>query len=117
MVAPAALALALTMATHLMTGYLAVLTVGVWVLIARRGFVRRVGRAAIVTLASLATAAWMLVPLFADRNYSAQTEFYKGTIFDDSYGARRILGWLFTGELFDHVRGSRSSRCSSVSAS
>ena len=46
----------------------------------------------------------MLVPLLADRNYSAQTEFYKGTIFDDSYGAGKILHWLFTGELFDHGR-------------
>ena len=37
-----------------------------------------------------------------DRNYSAQTQFYKGTIFNDSYGAGKILQWLFTGELFDH---------------
>ncbi len=102
--APAALALALTMATHLMTGYLAVLTVGVWVLIARRGFVRRVGRAAIVSIGALGIAAWVLVPLLADRHYSAQTEIYKGTIFNDSYGASRITEWLRTGELFDHGR-------------
>lgn len=46
----------------------------------------------------------MLIPLLADRNYSAQTQFYKGTFFDDSYGAGKILHWLFTGELFDHGR-------------
>ena len=34
LVRAAALVLALTMATHLMTGYLAMLTIGVWVLIA-----------------------------------------------------------------------------------
>ena len=102
--APAALVLALTIATHLMTGYLAVLSIGVWVVLARRGFLRRVGRAAIVTVGGLATAAWVLVPLLADRNYSAQTAYYKGTIFDDSYGAGKILHWLFTGELFDHSR-------------
>ena len=102
--APAALVLALTIATHLMTGYLAVLSIGVWVVLARRGFLRRVGRAAIVAVGGLATAAWVLVPLLADRNYSAQTAYYKGTIFDDSYGAGKILHWLFTGELFDHSR-------------
>ncbi len=102
--APAALVLALTIATHLMTGYLAVLSIGVWVLLARREFVRRVARAAIVAVGGLATAAWVLIPLLADRNYSAQTQFYKGTFFDDSYGAGKILHWLFTGELFDHGR-------------
>jgi Gpi18-like mannosyltransferase len=102
--APAAVVLALTIATHLMTGYLAVLSIGVWVLVTRRGFVRRVGRAAIVTVGGLLTAAWVLVPLLADRNYSGQPELYHGTIFDDSYGAGKILHWLFTGELFDHGR-------------
>jgi Gpi18-like mannosyltransferase len=102
--APAAFVLALTIATHLMTGYLAVLSIGVWVLLRRRGFVRRVARAAIVSVGGLATAAWVLVPLLADRNYSAQTQFYKGTFYDDSYGAGKILHWLFTGELFDHSR-------------
>ncbi|MGO9876365.1 MAG: DUF6541 family protein [Acidimicrobiia bacterium] len=102
--APAALVLALTIATHLMTGYLAVLTIGVWVLLRRHGFLRRVGRAAVVAVGGLATAAWVLVPLLADRNYSAQTQFYKGTFYDDSYGAGKILRWLFTGEMFDYHR-------------
>ena len=102
--APAALVLALTIATHLMTGYLAVLSIGVWVLLARREFLQRVGRAAVVTVGGLATAAWVLVPLLTDRNYSAQTQFYKGTIFNDSYGAGKILPWLFRGQLFDQGR-------------
>jgi hypothetical protein len=102
--APAALVLALTIATHLMTGYLAVLSIGVWVLLSRRQFLRRVGRAAVVAVGGLMTAAWVLVPLLQDRNYSAQTEFYRGTIFDDSYGAHKIVPWLFTGALFDHGR-------------
>src|SRR5262249_28376348 len=33
-----------------------------------------------------------------------QSSFYKGSIFNDSYGARKILGWLFTGKLFDNGR-------------
>ncbi len=102
--APAAGVLALTIATHLMTGYLAVLSIGVWVLLARRGFFRRIGRAAVVAIGGLVTAAWVLVPLLADRNYAAQSELYKGKFFDDSYGAAKILPWLFRGELFDHGR-------------
>ena len=99
-----AIVLALTIATHLMTGYLALLTIGVWVLLRWRGILSRIGRAAIVAIGGLATAAWVMVPLFADRNYSAQTEYYKGTIFNDSYGAGKIIHWLRTGELFDHGR-------------
>ncbi len=99
-----ALVLALTIATHLMTGYLALLTIVVWVLLRWRGIVLSVSRAAVVAVGAIATAAWVLVPLFADRNYSAQSAFYKGSIFNDSYGARKILGWLFSGQLFDHKR-------------
>ena len=96
--------LALTIATHLMTGYLALLMIGIWVLLRWNGVLLRIGRAAVVSIGALLTAAWVMVPLFADRNYSAQTADYKGTIFNDSYGARKILTWLFTGELFDHGR-------------
>jgi hypothetical protein len=100
----AALSLALTIATHLMTGYLAVLMVGVWALLSWSGILRRFARAAIVVAGGLLTAAWVLVPLLADRNYAAESSFYTGTIFNDSYGAGKILGWLFSGELYDSKR-------------
>lgn len=101
----AALAIALTIACHFITGYLAVLTVGVWVIVVgTAGFVRRLGRAVLVVGGSLLVAAWVLVPLIADTTWTNQTEYYHGTIFNDSYGARKELGWLFTGELFDHGR-------------
>jgi hypothetical protein len=103
--AAAAVALALTIASHFITGYLALLTVGVWVIVAgRAGFTRRLYRAAITTVGSLLIAAWVLVPLLGDTKYSAQSEYYKGTIFNDSYGASKILGWLFRGQLFDDKR-------------
>jgi hypothetical protein len=102
--ATAALALALTMACHFITGYLAVLTVGVWVLVAGPGLVRRVGRAAIVTLGSLLVASWVIVPLVGDTKWTTQSEYYTGTFYNDSYGARKVLGWLFTGKLFDAGR-------------
>jgi hypothetical protein len=100
----AALFLALSIATHLITGYLAVIMVGVWVVLAWRDLGRRALRALAVIAGGLLTAAWVLVPLLADRNFAAQSEFYRGTIFNDSYGAPKILGWLFTGQLFDHGR-------------
>jgi Bacterial membrane protein YfhO len=103
--AAAALALALTIASHFITGYLALLTVGIWVIVAgRAGLTRRVYRAAITTVGSLLIAAWVLVPLIGDTKYSAQSEYYKGTIFNDSYGASKILGWLIRGQLFDNRR-------------
>src|SRR5207253_2014687 len=30
--------------------------------------------------------------------------YYTGTIFNDSYGARKVLLWLFSGQLFDSGR-------------
>jgi hypothetical protein len=101
-----AVTLALTIACHFIAGYLAVLTVGVWVIVLGKvGFVRRVGRAAIATVGGLLVASWVLVPLIGDTKWTARTEFYKGTIFNDSFGAKKILGWLFTGQIFDAKRG------------
>jgi len=102
--AVAALALALTIATHLMTGYLAVLTVPIWALLARRDFGARIVRAVVVIVGGAATAAWVLVPLLSDRRWSARSEAYEGTIFNDSYGARKVLRWLLTGDIYDAGR-------------
>jgi Gpi18-like mannosyltransferase len=103
--AAAAAALALTIACHFITGYLAILTVGVWVLVlADAGFLRRVGRAALTAGGALLVAAWVLVPLVGDTKWTTRSEYYTGTIFNDSYGARKVLGWLFTGKLFDDGR-------------
>jgi Gpi18-like mannosyltransferase len=101
----AAAALALTIAWHFITAYLALLTVGVWVIVlGRAGFVRRAGRAALVVVASLAVAAWVLVPLVSSASWTTRSEFYRGTYFSDSYGARKVLVWLVTGRLFDSGR-------------
>ena len=103
--AAAALTLALTIAFHFITGYLALLTVAVWVIVlGKAGFLQRVGRAALAAGGGLLVAAWVLVPLIGDTKWSARTEYYKGTIFNDSYGASKILGWLFTGQIFDGER-------------
>ncbi|HEX6843659.1 MAG TPA: YfhO family protein [Actinomycetota bacterium] len=101
---PAALVLGLTVCVHLLTGYLALLSLGVWVLVAprrwRSGLVRAVG----VGVGALAVSAWMLVPLVADAAWTTQDEFSRGTHFYDSFGAPAVLGWLVRGELFDEGR-------------
>jgi Gpi18-like mannosyltransferase len=102
--AAGAVALALTIACHFITGYLALLTVGVWVLVFGGSFLRRAARAAIVAGGSLLIASWVLVPLVGDTKSTTQSEFYKGSIFNDSYGAEKVLGWLITGKLFDNGR-------------
>lgn len=103
--AAAAAALALTIACHFITGYLALLTVCVWTIVAgRSGLVRRAGHAAAVAGGSLVVAAWVLVPLVADTTWTTRSEYYRGTIYNDSYGAPRVLGWLVTGGLFDSGR-------------
>ena len=102
--AAAVLALALTIACHFIVGYLALLTVGVWVLVGGSGFVRRVGRGALVAVGSLLVASWVIVPLVSDAKWTTQSAYYVGSTFNDSYGAQKVLSWLFTGELFDGGR-------------
>jgi Gpi18-like mannosyltransferase len=103
--AAAAAAIAFTIAFHFITGYLALLTVAAWVIVlGSRNFPQRVMRGAVVGLGGLVIAAWVLVPLISDAKYVTESAYYTGTIFNDSYGARKELGWLFTGKLFDSGR-------------
>jgi hypothetical protein len=100
----AALAIALTIAVHLLTGYLALLSLGVFVLIRPTRVRERIVRAALVGVSSMLIAAWVVVPLLLDRAYTAQDEFSRGKVFYDSFGARQILSWGVSGELFDRGR-------------
>jgi hypothetical protein len=99
-----ALAVGVTVCLHLLTGYLALLAVGLWVVVAPSELRRRVPRAATVLWGAMAVAAWVLVPLIWDRGWTIQDEFSRGTFYYDSFGAYRVLGWLFTGSIFDHGR-------------
>jgi hypothetical protein len=100
--AAAALAVALTIACHFIAGYLALLTIGVWVIVLGAGRVApRLARAAVVAAGAMLIALWVLVPLIEGRTWTNNSEFFRGTFFDDSYGAGRVLGWLARGQLFD----------------
>lgn len=100
----AALVVGMTVAVHLLTGYLALLSLGVLALLRPTRILRRVGRAALVGAGALAIAAWVVVPLLLDRAYTVRDEFSRGKVFYDSFGARRILSWMVSGELFDRGR-------------
>ena len=103
-IALAAFVLGITICLHLLIGYLAILSLGVWVLLVPSDVWRRAGRAALVGLGALATSAWMLIPLLTDAKWMTQDEFSRGTFYYDSFGARRVLGWLVTGRIFDNHR-------------
>jgi hypothetical protein len=99
-----ALVLALAVACHLLTGYLALLSLGVFVVVRWRGILRRIGRAALVGFCSLLVGAWVIVPLVADRVWTVNDEFSRGKVFYDSFGAKQIMTWFASGELFDRGR-------------
>jgi len=102
--APAAVAIGLTICLHLLVGYLALLALGVWVVIAPAAFGRRLLRAVLVGVGGLAVAAWMLVPLVTGAGWTIHDEASTGTFYYDSFGASKILGWLVRGQLFDARR-------------
>lgn len=99
-----ALAVALTVACHLLTGYLALLSIGVWALVIPSQFFARVRRAFIVGVGAVIVGSWVIVPLLLDSAYASNTEFERGTIFYDSFGAPQILRWLVSGQIFDYGR-------------
>ncbi len=102
--AGAAVVLALTVAVHLLTGYLALLSLGVFVLVKPSDLLRRLGRAALVGFGSLLIAAWVVWPLLADRLWTVQDEFSRGKPFYDSFGASQVMRWFVSGEIFDRWR-------------
>jgi len=64
--------------------------------------VRRAGRAVLIGAGTLLAAAWVLVPLLTDEKWTTQLEGLTPTT--NSFGALKVLRWLFTGAIFDHHR-------------
>ncbi len=100
----AAVALGFTMMSHFLTGYLAVMSIGLCVLLHRRDLLRRMWRAAVVVVGALLIASWTIFPFLIDSTWAERSEFGQGTYISDSYGARTVLSRLFTGALFDQGR-------------
>ncbi len=98
---PAALTLALTFSMHLITSLFGLMWIVV-LLLAKPSELRERGkRAAILATSGVLIGSWLLVPFILDNKWTGATEYGPGTPIFDSYGAGRVLSWLFTGELFD----------------
>ena len=100
----AALVVGLTIAMHFLTGYFALLSIGVLAIVIWRGLLPRIGRAALVFGGAALVASWVVVPLITDGAYFNLSQFNQNTFWLDSWGAPQALGWLVTGQLFDHGR-------------
>ncbi len=98
----AALVLSLTIVSHIITGYLALLAVAVWIIVrGRQGFGERLKRGIAVGAGALAASAWLLIPVLLDRRWVISALAPEGDFRRNSYGLGQVLGWLFTGKIFD----------------
>ena len=64
----------------------------------------RLRRAAVLLGGSLLAAAWVIVPLLAQRPWAAVNEPLQGSGLVNGYGAHQVLDWLVSGQLLDAGR-------------
>jgi hypothetical protein len=109
--------LAVTLCSHVLTGYLTLVVVMVFGVVVPLAATRGDGgvgpwakarlavlaRAAAMAVMTAALSAWMLLPAFRDRVW-VRNSLPDHTFWTDSYGARRVLWWLVDGGIFDHGR-------------
>jgi hypothetical protein len=96
--------LALTIIFHFLTAYLAGLTLVAWVLLRPRDLISRLARGAFLGVLALLVSLWVTLPLLLDAKWTAIDPFQVGTTIDNSYGARQVLDWLFSGQIYDWGR-------------
>ena len=98
----AVLFIMLTVALHYETGYLAFVPLVVWPFIAPSDLWRRIGRAVALGAAAALASAWVIVPLLQQSHWAARNQVLEGTGLENGYGARQMLTWLITGNLYDN---------------
>lgn len=103
-VALAAFVVGLTCAFHFITGYLVLLSLGVFVIVRPPQALRRLGLSAIVGVGGVLIFAFVFVPTLADLDYVNLDSFTRGTFWVNSYGPGKVSKWLVQGEIFDHAR-------------
>jgi len=101
---PAVFFTMLTVALHFETGYLAFVPLVVWPFLVPSDLWRRLERALVLGAASLLASAWVIVPLLDQAHWAARNQVLGGTGLENGYGARQMLWWLFTGQLYDTGR-------------
>ncbi len=100
----AVLTLSLTVALHFLSAYLCALTLVVWILIRPSQLLARTGRTLTLGVATLLSSAWVTVPLVVHLKWLAVNQFQVGTSINNSYGARQVMAWLLSGQLYDWRR-------------
>jgi hypothetical protein len=100
----AGVALAACALCHFITGWLALAIVVLLPLLEGRELLRRFGRLGVLLASSAAAVAWFVVPLFLDRAGADYTGYQRGSFWYDSFGARKVLQWMVSGELLDAGR-------------
>ena len=94
----------LTCALHFITGYLVLLSLGVFVLLRPPEILKRLGRGALVGFGGLLVFAFVFIPTITGLKYQNVDSFQSGTFWINSYGPGKVLSWLFRGESFDFGR-------------
>jgi hypothetical protein len=97
-------AVALTVAFHLPTAWFVLVALGLWVVVRPSRWRTSVPGAAGVGALSLLASAWMLVPFLMDRWATNASSFNGQGHFADSFGWRRVGGWLLAGDVIDAGR-------------
>lgn len=100
----AGIALALTAAFHLPTAWFAFLAVGLLAFARPRELPKRLPRAIALGVGAVAMSSWVLAPLLSDQNYGLASEFNVDTHFQNSFGWRKVLGFVLTGDINDAGR-------------
>jgi hypothetical protein len=100
----AILFVSLTVMFHFETGFLALLPIGLFPFLKLSGLRSRIARSLVLAVGTLATTAWVTVPLVVFSKWASVNEILRGTPLENGYGARQVLEWLVTGHLLDARR-------------
>ncbi|MGD0381487.1 MAG: hypothetical protein ABSC30_16045 [Acidimicrobiales bacterium] len=103
-VAPAVVFVALTMALHFETGYLAFIPIAIFPFLVPSALRTRLERAVAVGVGALLASAWVTVPLLVESRWAATNEVLAHTPLVNGYGAKQVMSWLLGGQLFDAHR-------------
>jgi hypothetical protein len=101
---PAIALASLTVMLHFETGYLALVPIALFPFLTPSELKPRVTRALVVAGGTLAATAWVTIPLLFSARWASVNEILRGTALENGYGARRVLGWLVSGQLLDAGR-------------
>ena len=97
-------AMALLVACHLPTAWYALLAVGLWLVVRPSEWRVRLPRVVAIGVGSIVAASWVVVPLITDQWAAMATTFETDNVFSDSYGWRKVMGWVITGDINDNGR-------------